>query len=1610
MKPGQSIPEGYEIEEILSSGRQGRSFLARPRRPIRGGRCVLKILEGTRGIPLTECLREDILDLASLGHPSLALPERFGSSDEEEDYIVRPFVDGADIVSALRGAPPRDLAPWLAAAAEGLGVLHRAGILHRNLKPSNLMVPRASLPRRRASTPRVVLCDPAWWPDGAGLSREDGFSTRAPELAEGSRSTTASDLHALGGVLHAAITGHPPRIGRDGLPLPAAEIDPRVPQDLDRLLLKLLARDPRVRYQTVEALVEDLRSLAPRKGKAAVPAECLVGREEEIAGCARVLGSAMGPTGKPVRPAAITVSGAAGMGKTAFLRRLALEAQVRGYETVSVRCHATGQDAVSLFSEIAGSLGAPRGMAGAARGLGNGLRPADGVARARDPVEERRRLSSAFLGLIGAPRRRPLLLLVDDAHLAGRSVIEALASMAEEGGSVAARPSISLALAYRSETPYRRLVEPLLGAFSSWEGPRASVELRDLSPDEVEAWCHIALPSRTGRTASVEIDPHRTALAVREALHSGTAGGGRRKGAGDLSSVYARHSSRLSSDERTLIEALSVLGRPATPALVAAIAGRPEAGMKASMAELVTRGDLIETAGRLYLRHGSFKDWVLQSLSAAGRKRLHARIASVLEGAAARAAGGEKIAIEEVAQHWLDSGDRRRGLAPALAAARKLARSHEPRRAVPFFESAIARLPRSSDPRRWQAMEELAGALARAGEHDRGGRILEGLIRELRAVEGSGHRLARLHGLCGICLHRAGRIRTALKHLAAGRRLAKEIEEGCRSPGLGLQLFRERLLMEAEVSEIESNRGRYAAAEEICRRSLEEIARRGTVRADPEVRRAEMFLLETRAHLKLRCFDFEEARRLFEESLELSRSLGSIQERVLILNNLGILHGQQSRLRRAMECYLEGEKLAREAGNDQVLVNILSNLALVHAKMGEPELADDALRRATHHETRCDSRRSRLILLHGTGLVDSILGRHACAIETLTEAIALSRELGDAFLEAFEHVHIGECRLYRGEWKAAREALATAIERAPASASPVRAIVFARRAALAALEGDAKNALSACELWREARGCGISYLENWDRIFIGWAYRLSGDPDRARGELEEARRFFARTRVPSGEVQAGLEIACLDLDAGRGGEALRELKKLRARFQRGGGPLKNPMLSARLLAQLARACLEIDPPDDRQSASLLLEAESFLIGRRIADIEPLVKDLRKRLRAKGQDAFSSAPHVSAGGSRTAPGLLGSFKSRLEVLRSELESELGAEKARRLARPLEAFADELRELERRSEGADSRTAEPLRAGAIVGRSAAMRTLVAVIRQVASTSLPVLVTGETGAGKDLVARVIHGESPRATGPFVSLDCAALPGELLEAELFGHVRGAFTGAESDRVGLLVAGHGGTVLLDGLDEVPVSLQAKLLRVLDGRAVRPLGASEELEVDLRYVFTSSRPLAALLEEGRLRRDLFFRINGVGVDVPPLRERLEDLPLLIEHFRSMTGSTAAQVFEREALRAFAEHPWPGNVRELRNVVTRLALTGAERIGAADVRQVLQEAPADGLFSPALLASRPLGELLSILEKEYMVRLRTESGGNIRRMAGALGLTVFALYKRFKKLGIPLRGG
>jgi two-component system response regulator HydG len=295
---------------------------------------------------------------------------------------------------------------------------------------------------------------------------------------------------------------------------------------------------------------------------------------------------------------------------------------------------------------------------------------------------------------------------------------------------------------------------------------------------------------------------------------------------------------------------------------------------------------------------------------------------------------------------------------------------------------------------------------------------------------------------------------------------------------------------------------------------------------------------------------------------------------------------------------------------------------------------------------------------------------------------------------------------------------------------------------------------------------------------------------------------------------------------------------------------------------------------------------------------------------------------------------------------------------------------------------------------------MRAVTDLIRRVAATSVPVLVLGETGTGKELVARAIHAESPRKDAPFVAVNCAALPEALLESELFGHVRGAFTGATQARSGLFREASGGTLLLDEIGDMPLALQAKLLRVLETGAVRSVGSDGERKIDVRIVASTNRDLAALVKESRFRQDLFFRLNVVPIAIPPLRERREDVPLLLEHFLHLSHlqAPASPVvgFKPVAIKALMEYPWPGNVRELEKLVARWVITGLEaEIGLEEIR------PALGDWDDPLEEARHDLAPLAVVEQRYIDWVMERVGGNKTRAAQILQIDPSTIYRRGK---------
>jgi two-component system nitrogen regulation response regulator NtrX len=312
--------------------------------------------------------------------------------------------------------------------------------------------------------------------------------------------------------------------------------------------------------------------------------------------------------------------------------------------------------------------------------------------------------------------------------------------------------------------------------------------------------------------------------------------------------------------------------------------------------------------------------------------------------------------------------------------------------------------------------------------------------------------------------------------------------------------------------------------------------------------------------------------------------------------------------------------------------------------------------------------------------------------------------------------------------------------------------------------------------------------------------------------------------------------------------------------------------------------------------------------------------------------------------------------------------------------------------------------------IVGAGPAIADVRALIARVAPTPTRVLVTGESGTGKELVARAIHALSPRALRPMVTVNCAALPRELVESELFGHEKGAFTGAVSRREGRFELAHGSTLFLDEIGDLPLDAQAKLLRVLEDRVVQRLGGGTAREVDVRLIAATNRDLAREVADGRFREDLFFRLNVVPIRVPPLRERLDDLPALVVHFANSAGGRCARrprAFPEPALRRLRAHRWPGNVRELANVVERLTIIGGDGpVSPDEIDAILGREPLPVPHPPSGSgAEGGLADALDAYERRLIEAALAGAAGNVAEAARRLDTDRANLYRRMRRLGL-----
>jgi two-component system response regulator AtoC len=340
------------------------------------------------------------------------------------------------------------------------------------------------------------------------------------------------------------------------------------------------------------------------------------------------------------------------------------------------------------------------------------------------------------------------------------------------------------------------------------------------------------------------------------------------------------------------------------------------------------------------------------------------------------------------------------------------------------------------------------------------------------------------------------------------------------------------------------------------------------------------------------------------------------------------------------------------------------------------------------------------------------------------------------------------------------------------------------------------------------------------------------------------------------------------------------------------------------------------------------------------------------------------------------------------------------------------AEERLRLSRENRRLRSELADGFRLENFVGSSPTVQEMLRQVRKVAPTKTSVLVTGESGTGKELVARAIHDLSPRAAMPFVAVNCGAIPAELLESELFGHVRGAFTDASRDKKGLAAEADGGTLFLDEIGELPLALQVKLLRFLEDEQVRRVGDTRSEKVDVRVVAATARDLARAVKDGQFREDLFYRLNVLNVRLPALRERKDDIRALVDHFlakyRALRPDAPLSGVAPAALEALRAHRWPGNVRELEHAVERaVVLADGPWLQEEDLPDEVRASPDPGTPGPLAASDLSLKRAFRALEEQFIRAALERTGGNRTRAAELLDLSYRALLYKIKEYGIEI---
>jgi transcriptional regulator with GAF, ATPase, and Fis domain/tetratricopeptide (TPR) repeat protein len=1571
------LPAGYQPRRVLTRARAVTVLEAE-----RDGQRVSLRLDPGAAVEA----RAELAVLAEVEHPGIARLVDHGALAGGGVYLARAWVEGAPLSSL--GAEPGRVGRIVADVCDALEHLHRRGFLHGDVKAANVLVGEGDAP---------VLIDFGFaraLGDDAGAA--GSLLHVAPELLLGQTPDVRSDLFSLGVMLLTLLLDRPldPAGVYGRFPsepfLDAAEVDPEELPDWARdLVAALLERDPAQRPSGAGLVGRTLRAR-------------LGGGPEQAAGAGSRL--------------AWPVWG----GREDVLAELLEQAAGRERWTVAAR-----EDLAGLARHAA--------LAAALDGERVRVADLDHESRALTATSDRalwvRRL------LEGGPRA----LAIVHGQVAERVAHAALEWLVRG----AARPGSArlIWIAPAGAAPVEGMRERCVPSLAEDAVRAVLAQLlgEDARHDDLAARMH----AESGGVAA-ELQALLDGVVARGWVRVGT--DGPRLRAGALPDWLGRGRARAADGEleldgaaRAVDEVLSVLRGPASLAVLAAITERSAADVARSVQELVARRRVARAGDDAWRPAPGARR---AALDGDRQRELHARAADALSPAP-----------EGTAHAWLAAPGRatedrlRESLAAlrddgALEVALDLLGWLDVEAAA--LDCALSPVLRAESALTWALAEDTARARTECAALDGVADARAQAVRE-RAL-GQVARLEQRHEDALAHFSRAAEAEPGARGEALVARARLLFERGSHA-----QLDELVAGTDAGASRRGAQNVHSIAAMSLLARGALERARAALEAELARAERAGDGALEAATRLNLalvarRAGDARTARPLLERARELHHAAGRLHGVAQCDAMLGAIArdaGELAEATRRLDRALEARELLGDAGG---VLAVRGSRALVHAARGHavPALVELA---ALEPDVRAAGRVAEADLMAALRLAT------AARIGAL-EPEALSAAIACLDVEREPRAGIA---LARAAWLLARPDDARALlERAREAATRLGRAATLEDARLlgAELEGEAADETTRALLgpFDEQRAGALAeehFRRGRDdraaRLWLALARRSQDEVIRRGASARAAEALGELERGLTREEGAHLRAALLarpdprpsDLGAAAEEEwdmdvlSILEINRRLVEQEELGNLLGSIVEQSLMLTGAERGFLILEE-DGELSFDLAMDSRrGDLEGPEVEASHSVVREaLRKgaALRisdASGDPLLGGAPSVTSLDLRSIlcqpfevePGLrgvvyldhrgrAGAFGPRAERLLDLLagQAALAIRQMRRVAQIQQLNARLAEEVVERdtvlvvARRALAERGVPAPIAGLVGETPAMRAVHALLRRVAPSDLSVLVCGDSGTGKELAARALHELSPRAAGPFVSESCAALPATLIESELFGFLKGSFTGAERDSDGLFERASGGTLFLDEVGELPLELQAKLLRVLETREVRRLGEADARPVDFRLVVATNRDLSAEVEEGRFRLDLLYRIDGVRVSMPPLSERPQDIPLLVDHFLRLEErrSGRRQRCADAVLARLAARAWPGNVRELRNEVARLCVLSEGDI--TDPGLVRDAASAFAAVVPGSGGVRSLAEL----EKQAILDAIERTGGDKRRAAELLGVSRAKIYQRIKE--------